>query len=197
MYANTAMTDSLYKKRILILFGSPNPGGNTAKLVEQMEDRLGYSYQFDRLDLFRMNVHPCTDCGICSNGLCHLNHMDHYAEIIEKMQRADIIAIASPVYFAGFPAPLKAVIDRAQQFFVNNYAGRRITFPERKQGILLMTAGAKANPVIEDYLSITAKMFFDCINAEYCGKLMISNTDQKTDFYVDFESLIGSFHRGY
>lgn len=197
MYANTAMTDSLYKQNILILFASPNPNGNTAKLVEQMQDRLGYSYVFDRLDLYQMNIHPCIDCGICKNGLCHLNHTDHYAEIMEKIQRADVIAIASPLYFAGFPAPLKAVIDRTQQFFINGYAGRRITFPERKKGVLLMTCGSKADPAIEDYISIPTKMFFDCINAEYCGKLIISNTDEKPDFYVDFEPLIRSFHQRY
>lgn len=188
--ANTAMKDSFYKKRILLLFGSPHHVGSTFRLAMQFLDQFeDYTYLLEQYNLFEMDLLPCTDCGNCQHGLCCLNHIDYYEEIIEAIQRADLIVLASPVYCGGFPAPVKAMMDRAQQFYVNKFAGRARTFPQRKKGILLMTGG-NCGGKLQEYLSIPTKMFFDCINTEYCGKVIVGNLDNKLSFEADFSHII-------
>ena len=187
--ANTAMKDSFYKKRILLLFGSPHHVGSTFRLVMQFLDQFeDHTYLLEQYNLFEMDLLPCTDCGNCQHGLCCLNHIDYYEEIIEAIQRADLIVLASPVYCGGFPAPVKAMMDRAQQFYVNKFSGRARTFPQRKKGILLMTGG-NCGEKLQEYLSIPTKMFFDCINTEYCGKAIIGNLDNKLSFEADFSHI--------
>ena len=55
---------------------------------------------------------PCSGCYYCSThgGACV--HKDDMADILQKMIDADVIVLASPVYFYSISAQLKAVIDR-------------------------------------------------------------------------------------
>ena len=190
--ANTAKNGSFYKRRIVLLFGSPHHVGFTFRLVMQFLDTLEEnSYVLEQFDLFEMDLLPCNDCENCRNGLCCLTHIDHYEEIIEAIQRADWVILASPVYCGGFPAPMKAMMDRANQFYVNGFAGRAQTFPQRKKGILLMTGG-NCGKTLQQYLSIPARMFFDCINVQFCGQVIAGNTDQDpfSELQADFSGLL-------
>ena len=60
----------------------------------------------------RKKVAPCSGCYYCSThgGACV--HKDDMADILQKMIDADVIVLASPVYFYSISAQLKAVIDR-------------------------------------------------------------------------------------
>ena len=55
---------------------------------------------------------PCNACYYCkqSGGTCAIQ--DDMGDILDKMQAADVIVLASPVYFYSIDAQLKAVIDR-------------------------------------------------------------------------------------
>ncbi|MFR6399461.1 flavodoxin family protein [Ruminococcus sp.] len=54
----------------------------------------------------------CRGCYYCrkSGGVCFIQ--DDMAEILQKMIDADVIVLASPVYFYSIDAQLKALIDR-------------------------------------------------------------------------------------
>jgi len=58
-------------------------------------------------------VHPCRACDACrSTGRCIIK--DDTADIYSAIEMAQGLVLASPVYFSGFPAQVKALIDRAQ-----------------------------------------------------------------------------------
>ena len=194
--ANIVTNASLFKKRILLLFGSPHHVGNTFRLVMQLLEQLEEnSFYLEQFDLFEMDLIPCTDCQNCEHGLCCYNHIDHYDDLIEAVQHSDIILLASPVYCAGFPAPVKAMMDRAQQFYVNQFDGRKNTFPQRKKGFLLMTGG-NCGERLQEYLTIPTKMFFDCLNVELSGKIIVGNTDKTQKIEADFTDIIASINAG-
>lgn len=168
----------------MILYGSPHLIGSTFRLLNQFkQDLLAVThdeYVFVQFDLFEEKITPCNDCKSCQYGLCHLNHTDRMAQMIEALQLAEVVVIATPIYFAGFPAPLKHFVDRMQQFYVNDFKGRSYTFPTRKKGFLLATAGS-ADATTKQAVHHMTKMVFDCLNADCAGSVFHENTDRTKD----------------
>ena len=97
---------------ILILAGSPRKGGNTELLAEAFAKGAAEHHHVEIVSVRDYKVNPCLGCNACfkTDGICAQN--DDMAIIYEKMSRADMLVIASPVYFYGISAQLKAVIDR-------------------------------------------------------------------------------------
>ena len=100
-------------KKVLILSGSPRRGGNSDLLCDEfMRGALEAGNQAEKIFLRSKKVAPCNACYSCrqSGGQCAIR--DDMAEILDKMQAADVIVMASPVYFYSIDAQMKAVIDR-------------------------------------------------------------------------------------
>ena len=61
--------------------------------------------------LQKKNIGFCRACYACKEtGVCAIK--DDMAEVLQKMIDADVIVLASPVYFYSVDAQLKALIDR-------------------------------------------------------------------------------------
>lgn len=106
--------------RILILQGSPNRDGSTALLAEEFARgarRAGH--EVERVDVAHAGVHPCTGCVACGYGARPCVQRDGMGAITEKVLDADLLALATPLYYYGMTAQLKIVIDR---FCANNSA---------------------------------------------------------------------------
>ena len=98
--------------KILALGGSPNRNGSTQMLIESFSRgarEAGHTVTV--LDTAHMNVRPCTGCIACGyDGPCV--QRDDMAQIRELVMESDMLVFASPLYFFGFSAQLKTVIDR-------------------------------------------------------------------------------------
>lgn len=102
------------RKKVLILSGSPRKGGNSDLLCDEfMKGAIDGGNDVEKIFLRDKKVAPCNACYYCSdhNGRCAIQ--DDMAEILDKMQAADAIVMASPVYFYSIDAQMKAVIDRS------------------------------------------------------------------------------------
>lgn len=99
-------------KNILILAGSPRKGGNSDILCDQFAKGAMESGHFvETIRVADKNIGYCRACYACKeSGTCVIQ--DDMAEILSKIIRADVIVLASPVYFYAISAQLKAVIDR-------------------------------------------------------------------------------------
>ncbi len=100
-------------KKVLILSGSPRKNGNSALLCQEFAK--GASEAGNDVELIYLRdkkIGYCQACYYCKNhdGVCAIK--DDMAEILDKMNAADIIAMASPVYFYSIDAQMKALIDR-------------------------------------------------------------------------------------
>ena len=65
----------------------------------------------EKIFLKDKKINYCTGCGVC-NGTQKCVQRDDMTEIAEKMIKADVIVLASPVYFYTISAQLKTMIDR-------------------------------------------------------------------------------------
>lgn len=100
-------------KKILILSGSPRKGGNSDVLCDQFaKGATEAGNTVEKIRVTEKNIGYCRACYYCKNsgGKCIIK--DDMAEILQKMIDADVIVLASPVYFYSIDAQLKAVIDR-------------------------------------------------------------------------------------
>ncbi|MBR4885591.1 MAG: flavodoxin family protein [Lentisphaeria bacterium] len=100
-------------KNVLIIGGSPRIGGNSDILCDQFaKGAIEAGNQVEKISLAGKKIGFCTACYTCEKtGACP--QKDDAAAIIEKMLAADVIVLATPVYFYTMSAQLKALIDRS------------------------------------------------------------------------------------
>ena len=103
----------LTPKNILVLNGSPKMSGNTAALVDAFcrgAQEAGHTVHV--FNVANLSVHPCTDCRFCFDhaGECAIH--DDMQRIMPHLYSDDVIVFATPVYFYGFSAQIKTVLDR-------------------------------------------------------------------------------------
>lgn len=99
-------------KKILILSGSPRKDGNSDILCNEFARgaaEAGHAAEIIRVA--EKKIGYCRACYACRNtGVCVLH--DDMAEVLQKIIDADVLVLASPVYFYSIDAQLKALIDR-------------------------------------------------------------------------------------
>lgn len=100
-------------KKVLILSGSPRKGGNSDLLCDEFaRGAQEAGHTVEKIRVAAKKIAPCSGCYFCRDhgGACA--RQDDMAEVLQKMIDADVIVLASPVYFYSIDAQLKAVIDR-------------------------------------------------------------------------------------
>ena len=181
---------------ILIISGSPRKGGNTELLAEAFAKGAAEHHHVEIVSVRDYKVNPCLGCNACfktngrsseshpnlfedgrvvtdegeANGVCA--QMDDMAIVYEKMNQAEVLVIASPVYFYGISAQLKAVIDR----FHNPI---RDTFHIKKMALLLV--GAASLPELFDAILTEYNLCLKFFDIKDAGKVLVRGVKEKTD----------------
>ncbi len=101
-------------KKVLLISSSPRRNGNSDLLCDQfMKGAIEAGHRAEKIFLADKTIHYCTGCGACANATRPCVQKDDVAEILEKMVGADVIVLATPVYFYTMCAQLKTLIDRS------------------------------------------------------------------------------------
>ncbi|MGN1411970.1 MAG: flavodoxin family protein [Oscillospiraceae bacterium] len=99
-------------KKVLIISSSPRKNGNSDTLCNQfLKGAVETGNQVEKIFLKDKNINYCMGCGVCNNThKCVQN--DDMSIILDKMVNADVIVLATPIYFYTMDAQLKTLIDR-------------------------------------------------------------------------------------
>ena len=100
-------------KNVLILSGSPRKGGNSDMLCDEfMRGAQEAGHSVEKIRVAQKKIGYCLACYYCRDhgGVCAVK--DDMSEVLEKMLRADVLVLASPVYFYSINAQMKALFDR-------------------------------------------------------------------------------------
>ncbi len=158
---------------VLGLQGSPRKKGNTNFLLSAFIDEVktrGAETQI--ITVPDKNIRPCIGCANCEKkGFCSIKDDDMSQEIFGLLRRADVVVIATPIYFYNATAQMKLLIDRTQTLWARKYK-LGLTDPGRpdRKGILLSIGATKGKNLFEGMI-LTAKYFFDAVGANFHGKL--------------------------
>lgn len=100
------------KKNVVILSASPRRNGNSDILCDEfMKGATEAGHDVEKIFLVDKNIKYCTGCGVC-NTTHECVQKDDMKEILVKLLKADVIVMASPVYFYTINAQMKTLIDR-------------------------------------------------------------------------------------
>jgi len=104
-------------KKILVLDGSTRKQGNTAALVQQFtEGAQCNSVEVEHVIAKDLNIKYCNGCLRCNLiKRCSIRD-DDWEELSQKINEADVLVFASPIYFHYVTALLKHIIDRFRSF---------------------------------------------------------------------------------
>lgn len=100
-------------KKVLILSGSPRREGNSDILCDEfLRGAVEAGHEVEKIRVSEKNIGYCRACYYCRDHKGECIVKDDMAEVLQKMIDADVIVLASPVYFYSVDAQLKALIDR-------------------------------------------------------------------------------------
>jgi multimeric flavodoxin WrbA len=103
-----------------ILVASPRKYGNTFTLSNHFNNLLDNSNTKSHLvDLYKYEIKPCMDCRGCKTDLMKCIQKDEFETIAEKLESADLIVFASPIYWYTPTAKMKLFIDRLRPYYSN------------------------------------------------------------------------------
>ena len=99
-------------KKVLIISSTPRKGGNRDNLCDAFaEGAKEAGNEVEKVRIADLKIGYCTGCYACQK-LHKCCQQDDANELVEKMLSADVIVLATPVYFYSMDAQLKALIDR-------------------------------------------------------------------------------------
>ncbi|MCL2884652.1 MAG: flavodoxin family protein [Oscillospiraceae bacterium] len=161
------------ERNVLIINGSPHAVGPTARLIAPFLEVHPHATIFD---CFARVPLPCDACGVCEReNTCAKRDLDEYYTLLEN---ADILVFAAPVYNLSFPAPMKALLDRAQRYWAARFVrGVRPPIPRPKKAYLLTAAGDSGSPgggLMEQQL----KPMLMILNAALSGSVHYTGSEQ-------------------
>lgn len=101
-------------KNVLIISASPRKNGNSDLLCNEfLKGAVDAGHQVEKIFLADKKINYCVGCGLCSrNDYSGCSQKDDMEDLVEKMIEADVIVLASPVYFYTINAQMKTFIDR-------------------------------------------------------------------------------------
>lgn len=141
-------------KKILILSGSPRKGGNSDILCDRFAaGATEAGHEVEKVRVAEQDIGYCRACYACrETGVCVIR--DDMAALLQKMIDAEVIVLASPVYFYSIDARLKAVIDRTLA---------RWTEVKNKEFYYIVTAADRENAAAETTLACF-RGYTDCVD---------------------------------
>lgn len=184
--------------KVLGIYGSARKGGNSDQLLDKaLEGAESSGAETSRIYARDLQISGCRACGACEKtGKCVLK--DDMASVYPEFDEADIIFLASPVYFYGVTGQAKLLIDRAQAMWSKRVLEKpgeeRKTF-DKGIGYLIAVGATKGQNLFEG-VQLTAKYFFDALDMSYGGGIFFKKLDKKDAVKEHPEMLQEAFELG-
>lgn len=160
--------------KTVVFWGAARKNGHTRKMTELFCSKL--KGEVEIMDCYReKNISPCIDCRYCwkVQGCAIKDDMQQW---YEKIDAADNIILAAPMYFHSIPGPMKSIMDRLQLYWAGTVRGDR---PKEitKNGAILMVGGAPSFPNQFEGGKIVLEGILGDLNAKCLGTVCLPNSD--------------------
>ena len=177
-------------KKILILNGSPRSKGNTAMLCDALSaGARSAGHQVTRFDLHKLDIHGCLGCvkgGKDPASPCV--QKDDMGLIYPAYREADIVVLASPMYYWGFSGQLKCALDR---LFAVTESDPDWATPHKKAILLMAAEGTgKENeaPMVNYYKSLLGFLGWEDLGCLIAGGVLkVGDIEGKESLRQAFE----------
>ena len=158
--------------KVLALMGSPRKGGNCDLLLDDfLRGVRAGGREAEKVSINDLNISPCRECLACyETGECAIE--DEMKTLSPRLLEADKLILAAPIFFYGFPAQFKALIDRGQVFWARKHLlGLSPPRPDRPAFAILV--GATGGKKLFDGALLTLTYFLETLGVKLRGKLLL------------------------
>ena len=120
--------------KVLGICGSPRREGNTELLLrELLRGSRDKGAEVEEVMLRDLKITPCLEIYACrKDGKCPIH--DDMETLYPKLVEADVVALASPIFFYAVSAQAKALIDRCQAMWAKKYLLKQPIAPGDRTG---------------------------------------------------------------
>lgn len=158
--------------KTIVFNGSPRHDGDTVRLISAFTDVLGG--EVTRVDSYYRGISPCIDCRYCkTHASCSIR--DGFDEVIENLDAADNVVIASPVHFSELSGSLLGLMSRFQLLYTAKLRGEVLIRSKPRSGVILHAAGGDGSP---ERAAKTARILLRQLGAEPVGEVICNDTDR-------------------
>jgi len=180
--------------KVLGIMGSPRIKSNTDLLLDEaLAGAQSQQAVIEKIVVDKLEIAPCREYyGCFEDGNCVIR--DDMDDIYPKLLEAEAIIVASPIFFSGLSAQLKALIDRCQALWARRYVLHSLPGSLRKGAFIAV--GATRGKQLFDGSILTMKYFFKAIGAEYVDELLVCGVDKRGEIKDHPTALSDAFELG-
>jgi len=114
----------------VILKGSPRQGGNSDALADLFRvEAEGWGAAVQEVKLIDLTYQGCINLFHCKTGGDTCGQVDDLTPVLAAIAQAQVLVLASPVYFTSISGQLKLAMDRFFSFLVPDY----VTNPDKSR----------------------------------------------------------------
>lgn len=158
-------------KKIIVLNGSPRVKGNTSMLVEEFvkgAKEAGSEVTVFHLD--RMNINGCKGCfGGGKNPDSPCVQKDDMEKIYPVYKEADIVVLASPLYYWNFSGQLRTAFDR---LFAVAECDKNYQNPIKESVLLMAAEGYGFDDALTYYQNLMKHLGWKDLGAVLAGGVL-------------------------
>lgn len=176
--------------------GSPRRQGNSELLLDAaLAGARAKGATIDKILLADFKINPCRGCDYCRRGRCI--QRDDMDSLGPRLEQAEALIIASPIFFYNVPAQLKTMIDRCQVYWNRKHRLSKPVnrLPGRNRGALLAVGATQGEQLFTGTI-LTVKYFFEALNLNYTGELLVRGIDELGTIRDHPEELATAFRLG-
>ncbi len=135
--------------KIVAVLGSPRPQGNSASLARRfLAAAREQGAEVQEYVLNQLDFRGCQGCRACKEKREDCILEDDLAGVLAAVKQADILVLASPVYFGDISGQLKCFFDRTYSYLNPDFSSR---VPPKKKAVLILV---QANPEAANFNDI-------------------------------------------
>ncbi len=181
--------------KVLGISGSPRINGNSDILLDRvLEGAKSKGADTEKIVLNKLKFSPCQECeNLKDDGACIVQ--DDMQSVYKKIKEADVLVLASPIFFGSLSAQTKMMVDRFQCLWRAKYILKKDIGFKKIKGVFISVEGTKRNDFFDNAKSIV-KNLFATINVKYKEELFCSGVDEKGSILKHPDYLKQAFELG-
>jgi multimeric flavodoxin WrbA len=181
--------------KVLGIMGSPRIKSNTDLLLDEaLKGATDQGAEVEKIVVDKLKIAPCKEyLGCFKDGNCVIR--DDMDEIYPKLLEADVVIIASPMFFYGLSAQAKALIDRCQALWARKHILKQSLPNGGRKGAFIAVGATRGKKLFEGAI-LTVKYFFEAIGVEYADELLVRGVDARGEIKEHQIALSDAFELG-
>lgn len=180
-------------KKVTCIVGSARHNGSCAYLINTLEKGLTESgIAVKKYYIGDVDLHFCKGCKRCyTDGKCVQN--DDVQTIVEDVLSSDVVAIASPSYWADVPAQLKTLFDRTTPYGDTN--PNRILKANKPIKGIAIAVRAGVREAENELILNSIEHYFGHLGIETVKRISLTQTDTLEDLKSKNQAQIENIYR--